>query len=109
MTSKQDLRINIFKALSDKNRLKIIDLLRNGQEICVCDIQKHLKKSQAATSQHLKILIDADILEKKKEGKKIFYKVRDFHIYKLLHEIDRIIKNIKKFKIITNIQEEIEA
>lgn len=59
----------VFKALSDKTRLRIINLfLRSGQDLCVCEIIDSLNESQYNVSKHLKELKYAG-LTKEKNGK----------------------------------------
>ena len=106
---KRELRLKIFKSLADKSRLHILDILKHGEEICSCDIQTQIKKSQSTTYSHLKILTDADILVARKDETKMMYKVKDFQIYKILANIDRLIKNNNKFKEIVKIQDQILA
>lgn len=61
-----------YKALSDENRLKIIQMLI-GKELCVCEIFENLDLSQPTISHHLKILKYAGLIKDKKEGKWVFY------------------------------------
>jgi len=64
----------VFKALSDKTRLRIINLLvRSGRELCVCEIVDSLDESQCNISKHLKELKFAGLVEEKKEGKWVNY------------------------------------
>lgn len=57
----------IFKALSDANRLKIIDILSCGER-CACDILEHFEFTQPTLSHHMKVLSDLDIVKIRKEG-----------------------------------------
>lgn len=69
-----DEPINIFKALSDATRLKIIWLLTNMDEkICVSEIVEVLNEYQYNVSRHLKILKHAKLVEEVKEGKWVYY------------------------------------
>ncbi|MBD0777867.1 winged helix-turn-helix transcriptional regulator [Maribacter sp. ANRC-HE7] len=69
-----DEPINIFKALSDATRLKIIWLLTNiDEKICVSEIVEVLDEYQYNVSRHLKILKHAKLVEEVKEGKWVFY------------------------------------
>ncbi|MCL5290034.1 MAG: metalloregulator ArsR/SmtB family transcription factor, partial [Firmicutes bacterium] len=61
------LKADIFKALAHPTRIRILDLLKNG-ELCVCDIFEELQVEQANTSQHLAVLKKQDILQSRKEG-----------------------------------------
>ena len=69
---------NIYKALSDPTRLKIVRLLSKNKNLCVNAITKRLDVSQSAVSQHLRILREAALVEQDRRG---------FHIhYSLNHE-----------------------
>jgi ArsR family transcriptional regulator len=73
----------ILRVLGDSNRLKIIELLRNG-EMCQCDIIPLIGQSQPTVSRHLKLLEQHGVLESRKEGVKVLYKIRDSRIIDLL-------------------------
>ena len=64
----------VFKALAHSRRLEIIHLLRD-QELSVSEIYLMLDLPQANVSQHLQILKEQNIVDAKKEGKKITYKI----------------------------------
>ena len=74
MIMKKD--IELLKALADETRFKIIEHLLEGEK-CVCEIFPHVKRTQSTVSIHLGNLEDAGILESRREGKKIFYKIKD--------------------------------
>lgn len=57
----------IFKALSDETRLRIIDML-SCSEMCACDILQNFDLSQSTLSYHMKILVDAGIVDARREG-----------------------------------------
>lgn len=65
-------RIEVFKALSDSNRLLIIDMLSCG-ELCACDIMDGLELTQPTISHHMKILQHAGLVNSKKNGKWTIY------------------------------------
>jgi len=75
--------INLFKALSDETRLRILKLLETG-ELCVCDIVAALDMVQPKISFHLNILKKANIVKDRKEGKWIHYRIDDSDIFKRL-------------------------
>lgn len=58
----------LFHALSDPRRLRILDLLRRGEQ-CVCDLQADLDCGQSLLSFHLKTLRDAGLVSFRKEGR----------------------------------------
>ncbi|WP_198510372.1 autorepressor SdpR family transcription factor [Bacillus solitudinis] len=62
----------LFKALSDENRRKILDLLRNG-DLTAGDIAKHFEMSKPGVSQHLSILKNADLVYSLKKGQYVYY------------------------------------
>ncbi|RCX14443.1 cadmium-sensing regulator CadC [Fontibacillus phaseoli] len=76
--------VQIFKALSDPNRMKIAYLLLRGQECCVCDIAAVLGSSVATASHHLRQLKLMEIAKSRKEGKNVFYSLKDHHIETLI-------------------------
>jgi ArsR family transcriptional regulator, arsenate/arsenite/antimonite-responsive transcriptional repressor len=61
-----------FHALSDETRLRIIDLLRNGER-CVCDLTDALDAGQSRLSFHLKVLKDAKLVTDRREGRWAYY------------------------------------
>lgn len=67
-------KIEIFKALSDKNRLLILDMLSCG-ELCACDIMDGLSLTQPTISHHMKMLLKSDLVKSRKEGKWVFYSI----------------------------------
>ena len=62
----------VFKALSDKNRRKIIDLLKK-KEMTAGEIAVHFNVSKPTISEHLKILKNADLIQSEKNGQFITY------------------------------------
>ncbi|MEW6110312.1 MAG: metalloregulator ArsR/SmtB family transcription factor [Nitrospirota bacterium] len=73
--------LNIFKALSDETRLRILKLLEHG-ELCVCDIVAALGMIQPKVSFHLGVLQDAGLVKSRKQGKWIHYRIDDSDIFK---------------------------
>ena len=64
--------IKIFKALSDKNRLRIL-LMLTKKQLCVCEIQDILGVTVSTVSKHLSILRDIGFIVDEKEGKWVNY------------------------------------
>jgi len=64
----------LFKALADATRLRILGLLLTG-EICVCDIHESLKIPQPKTSRHLAYLRRAGLVETRRAGLWIHYRL----------------------------------
>ena len=65
----------ILKALSDPNRLRLLSIVKAGDngESCVCDLTEPLNLGQPTVSHHLKILVDAGLLEREKRGTWAYY------------------------------------
>ncbi|HCC00623.1 MAG TPA: transcriptional regulator [Ruminococcaceae bacterium] len=63
-----------MKALSDANRLMILDMLSCG-ELCACEILEKLEITQPTLSHHMKILCACGLVLCKKEGKNNFYRL----------------------------------
>jgi DNA-binding transcriptional ArsR family regulator len=80
------LRAKIFNALSDQNRLEIIDFLRDGEK-CVCEITPHLKLVQPVVSRHLKILKDSGLVKRRKKGTWHMYSIADPEIYDVIDHL----------------------
>jgi len=62
----------LFKALSDPNRLRIVQMLQ-VRPLCVCEIQELLKLAPSTVSKHLSILREAGFIYDIKEGKWVYY------------------------------------
>lgn len=73
--------LNIFKALSDETRLRILKLLENG-ELCVCNIVSALDLIQPKVSFHLSVLKEAGLIKDRKQGKWIHYSIDDSDMFK---------------------------
>lgn len=62
------------KVLTDVNRLMIIDMLSCG-ELCACEILEKLNITQPTLSHHMKTLCESTLVECRREGKNIFYRL----------------------------------
>ncbi|RLB93776.1 MAG: transcriptional regulator [Deltaproteobacteria bacterium] len=76
--------VDIFKALSDPSRLKIVLALLN-QEHCVCDIAFICNNTDSAISHQLRILRAMKIVKNRREGKSIYYSIDDDHVISLIN------------------------
>lgn len=66
--------MNITRALSDENRVRILMALRK-RAFCVCQITALLDLSPSTTSKHLSVLKQARLIEGKKQGKWVYYRL----------------------------------
>jgi len=64
----------IFKALGDKSRLRIINMLHT-KPMCVCEIKEVLQLSQSTVSGHLRVLKEAGLVEDEKDGLWVEYRL----------------------------------
>jgi len=75
-----------FKALAHPVRLRILEMLRRG-EVCVCHMETALDRRQAYISQQLMVLRDAGLVEARKDGLQVFYRLTDETTIELLDAI----------------------
>lgn len=85
--------IKVFKALSDGTKLRILKILQERDELCVCEIMQVLKISQSRASRNLGILKDAGFVIDRRDGLWIHYslnkqKINDYH-----EGINKLMKN----------------
>lgn len=70
-----DELVTRLKALADPVRLRLIHLIANAAEVCACDLPEALDRSQPTVSHHLKVLVDAGLLEREQRGKWAWFTV----------------------------------
>lgn len=73
---------NVFKALADPTRLRIISELASGQR-CVHEIAESLELNQPAVSHQLRLLRDRGLVRYRREGRHIIYALDDGHVHEL--------------------------
>ncbi len=76
---------DIFKALSDPTRLRIVSAL-SVDELCVCDLANLLGSSISAVSHQLRVLRNMKLVKHRKDGKMVYYSLDDECIQTLLTE-----------------------
>ncbi|OPY56580.1 MAG: DNA-binding transcriptional repressor ArsR [Methanosaeta sp. PtaU1.Bin112] len=74
----------IFKAMADPCRIKILMLLREG-ELCVCEIMIGLDRPQSSTSHHLSILKEAGLIRERKDGRWSRYRLSEGAVIEMLN------------------------
>ncbi len=65
----------VLRAVAHPLRLRVLELLEDGQPRCVREIQEHLKTKQSVTSAQLALLRDRGILAARRDGMQVFYSV----------------------------------
>jgi len=87
---------DFLKAIAQPTRLKILYFLKDGER-CACEIIPNMKEDQSNISRHLTHMRDAGILESRKEGVSVYYKINDKRVFTLLSLVDEMVKaEIKK-------------
>jgi len=86
--SEADRLASGFRALGEPTRLSLALALREGDELCVCDLSWIAERPQNLTSHHMKVLKNGGIVRSRREGKMTIYSLTD-HGRALLGAIDR--------------------
>lgn len=71
----EDMRAT-FAALADPSRLKILHALKDGEELCVCDVAHVIGMTVSTASHHLRKLRDLKLLKYRNDGKMAYYSIR---------------------------------
>ena len=74
---------DMFKLFADSSRLKIICAILNN-ELCVCDLCELLGLTQSNVSHQLQLLRTSKLVKYRKEGKQVYYSLKDEHIEKII-------------------------
>jgi DNA-binding transcriptional ArsR family regulator len=77
------IKAEFFRALGNPIRVRILELLRDG-EMKVGDLQAELEIDSSGASQHLSAMRRQGLLEARKEGTSVYYRVRDPRVFQLL-------------------------
>lgn len=77
-----DRHAEVFQSLAESTRLRLVHLLAQTGEICVCELVEALRLPQYNISRHLHILLAAGLLEDRKLGKWVYYRIaKDLNPY----------------------------
>ena len=79
----------LFKALMHPSRLMILETLRDGEQ-CVCHLEAVLGCRQSYISQHLMVLREAGLVEDRRDGARIFYRVIKPEVFDLVEYANRL-------------------
>jgi len=86
---KLDQAASKLRAISHPMRIAIIDLLSDGKQLSVTEIYEALDIEQATASHHLNILKNKGVLDSKRDGKKIFYTLKNITLTEIIECINR--------------------
>ena len=81
--------VNVFKALADPTRLKILECIKDGEK-CICEVIPYTGKSQPNVSQHLKVLKTAGLIDERKEGTRILIKASNQEIFNVINSVKKL-------------------
>jgi ArsR family transcriptional regulator len=68
--------VNILKVLGDENRIRILNLLKDG-DLCVCEMESILELNQSNVSRHLNRLSSSKLIKSYKKAQFVYYKIND--------------------------------
>jgi ArsR family transcriptional regulator len=88
-------RVEFHKALSNPIRLRIVEDLLEGEE-CQCEIFPRIGLSQSTVSSYLSQLVDAGILESRRDGKRKLYSISNEEIAGLLQRIKETVESVRQ-------------
>jgi len=86
-----ELKAEILKALAQPTRLKILELLRNGEK-CICEIVPAINGEQSNVSRHISLMQKSNLVTTRKDGVKVMVKVSDPKIFDLLDRVSSILR-----------------
>jgi len=84
------LHAEVCKAIAHPHRMKVLDLLRGGER-CVCELAPEVGIAESNLSQHLAILRRAGLVDTRREGHSVFYRVRDPRIFQVIDAMRAIL------------------
>jgi DNA-binding transcriptional ArsR family regulator len=86
---KLEMAASRLRAIAHPMRIAIIDLLSANQKLTVTQIYERLNLEQASASHHLNILKNKGLLDSKRDGKMIYYSLKQTHLTEVIECIDR--------------------
>jgi DNA-binding transcriptional ArsR family regulator len=81
--------VDVFRALADPTRLKILECVKNGEK-CICEIIPYTGKSQPNISQHIKVLKTAGLVDERRDGTRILIKVSNPEIFDVINSVKKL-------------------
>lgn len=85
----------LLSAISDSARLKILWAMRNGQELCVCDVSHVLGTTISTASHHLRKLRDLRVLKSRNDGKWAYYSLRSELAGDVVSDLIRSVQGVR--------------
>jgi len=85
------MKSDILKALAQPTRLKILELLREGEK-CICEIIPAINGEQSNISRHISLMQKSHLVSTRKDGVKVMVKIRDPRIFEILDKVSLVLK-----------------
>ncbi len=85
----------IAKAIAHPLRIAVVNFLKDGEQ-CVCDIAEHVGSERSNVSRHLSVMSNAGLLEYRKEGLKVIYRLKTPCILEFFSCVSRVLKQQAK-------------
>ena len=86
-----ELKAEVLKTLAQPTRLKILELLRNGEK-CICEIVPAIIGEQSNISRHISLMQKSHLVTTRKDGVKVMVKVSDPKVFEILDSISLLLK-----------------
>lgn len=86
MPSLHELESRLFQALASPVRVRMLELLRASGSMTVSEMQQRLGIEAANASQHLRILRDRGLVERRRDGTAVWYAITDHTLHALLDD-----------------------
>ncbi|MGM0655951.1 MAG: ArsR/SmtB family transcription factor [Thermodesulfobacteriota bacterium] len=90
-----DKTLALLKAISDKNRLRVLSVLLVYEELCACQIIEFLQVAGATASRHLSRMVNSGVLQSRKQGRWVYFRLNrdDASLTPLFQWINRNVEN----------------
>ncbi len=90
-TQALDAQTQVFKILTHPARIAILNILRDGEH-CVCHMETYLGFRQSYISQQLAVLREAGLIQDRRDGWNIYYRVVNSDIYAVLDAVQKFVR-----------------
>jgi DNA-binding transcriptional ArsR family regulator len=96
MTIEED-QARFLRCIGEPTRLQILELLAEGER-CVGELASVLDKEQSLISHHLKALKECNIVKERQEAQKVYYKLKDTRLARLIIDSEALMKELSLCK-----------
>jgi len=94
---KSELEAAFLAVLGQETRLRLLYFLKDGEK-CACEITPRMSEDPSVVSRHLVKLREAGLLESRREGVSIYYRIREPRVFALLELADEMIRSAAREK-----------